>query len=60
MIADPFEAIMQAARGSSAIVMGTLGRTGLPHLLIGSIAEKTVRHSPVPVLTVPRRRNRSR
>ncbi len=52
VIADPFQAIMQAARGASAIVMGTLGRTGLPHLLLGSIAEKTVRHSPVPVLTI--------
>jgi nucleotide-binding universal stress UspA family protein len=38
--------------GSDVIVMGTHGRTGLPHLLIGSVAEKVVRHSPVPVLTV--------
>jgi universal stress protein A len=52
VIADPFQAIMQAARGASVIVMGTLGRTGLPHLLLGSVAEKTVRHSPVPVLTI--------
>ncbi len=52
VIADPFQAIMEAARGASAIVMGTLGRTGLPHLLLGSVAEKTVRHSPVPVLTI--------
>jgi nucleotide-binding universal stress UspA family protein len=36
------------------IVMGTQGLTGLPHLLIGSVAEKVVRHSPVPVMTVPR------
>ena len=32
--------------------MSTEGRTGLAHLLIGSVAEKVVRHSPVPVLTV--------
>jgi nucleotide-binding universal stress UspA family protein len=32
--------------------MSTLGRTGLPHLLLGSVAEKVVRHSPVPVLTI--------
>ena len=60
VIADPFQAIMQAARGASAIVMGTLGRTGLPHLLLGSIAEKTVRHSPVPVLTIRPRTVRRR
>lgn len=34
------------------IIMATHGRTGLAHILIGSIAEKIVRHSPVPVLTV--------
>lgn len=35
------------------IVMGTHGRTGLPHVIMGSVAEKTVRLSRVPVLTVP-------
>lgn len=34
-------------------VLGTHGRTGLAHLLLGSVAEKLVRLSPVPVLTVP-------
>jgi universal stress protein A len=34
-------------------VVGTHGRTGLAHLLLGSVAEKLVRLSPVPVLTVP-------
>ncbi len=34
-------------------VVGTHGRTGLVHLLLGSVAEKLVRLSPVPVLTVP-------
>lgn len=34
------------------IVMGTHGRRGLPRWLIGSVAEKVVRLSPVPVLTV--------
>jgi len=36
------------------IVMGTHGRTGLEHLLLGSIAERVVRNSEVPVITVPR------
>ena len=34
------------------IVMGTHGRTGLSHLVVGSVAEKIVRQAPVPVLTV--------
>jgi universal stress protein A len=37
------------------VVLGTHGRTGLMHLLLGSVAEKLVRLSPVPVLTVPPR-----
>jgi nucleotide-binding universal stress UspA family protein len=32
--------------------MGTHGRSGLEHLLMGSVAEYVVRHSKVPVLTV--------
>jgi nucleotide-binding universal stress UspA family protein len=35
------------------IVLGTHGRTGLMHMLLGSVAEKLVRLSPVPVLAVP-------
>jgi nucleotide-binding universal stress UspA family protein len=38
--------------GADLIVMGTHGRQGLSHALIGSVAEKVVRLSPVPVLTV--------
>jgi len=37
------------------VVLSTHGRTGIAHLLLGSIAEKLVRLSPVPVLTVPAR-----
>jgi nucleotide-binding universal stress UspA family protein len=33
-------------------VMGTHGRTGLKHALLGSVAEKVVRKAPCPVLTV--------
>jgi nucleotide-binding universal stress UspA family protein len=51
---NTFLEILQAAHdtGSDLIVLGTHGRTGLAHLLIGSTAEKVVRKSPVPVLTV--------
>ena len=38
------------------VVIGTHGRTGLTHLLLGSVAEKIVRTSPVPVLTVRKRK----
>jgi len=34
------------------VVMGTHGRTGLDHYLIGSVAETVVRESPVPVMTI--------
>lgn len=34
------------------IVMGTHGRTGLAHLLMGSVAERVVRQAPCPVMTV--------
>ncbi|MDK2964023.1 MAG: hypothetical protein PWQ29_1417 [Verrucomicrobiota bacterium] len=34
------------------IVIGTHGRTGLKHLLIGSVAERVVRSAACPVLTV--------
>jgi len=41
-----------AATHASLIVMGTHGRTGLAHLLMGSVAEQVVRTAPCPVLTV--------
>jgi nucleotide-binding universal stress UspA family protein len=41
-----------AAGGYDLIVIGTHGRTGLAHVVLGSVAEWVVRHAPVPVLTV--------
>ncbi len=41
------------------IVIGSHGRTGLTRLLIGSVAEKVVRHSTCPVLVVPHGKGRS-
>ena len=41
-----------AKRHADVIVMGTHGRTGLAHLFMGSVAERVLRQSPVPVLTV--------
>ena len=51
-LGDPSTRIVKAAEKADVIVMATEGRTGLSHLLIGSVAEKVVRHSPIPVLTV--------
>jgi nucleotide-binding universal stress UspA family protein len=50
----PADIIVRVAhkRGADLIVMGTHGRTGLPHMLLGSVAEKVVRLAPCPVLTV--------
>jgi len=50
------EAIDAVARRQNAdlIVMGTHGRSGLSHLLLGSIAEQVLRHAPCPVLTIGR------
>lgn len=39
-------------RDVDMIIMGTHGRRGIPRALLGSVAEKVVRLSPVPVLTV--------
>ena len=38
--------------GAAHIVVGCQGRTGLPHLLLGSVAHHVVRHSPNPVTVV--------
>jgi nucleotide-binding universal stress UspA family protein len=40
-------------RGVDLVVMGTHGRRGVSRVLLGSVAEKVVRLSPVPVVTVP-------
>ncbi len=53
----PVDEILAVAADMHAdlIVMGTHGRRGLSHFLIGSVAERVVRMSPVPVLTVRQR-----
>lgn len=50
----PAEAVSELAAEIEAdlIVMGTRGATGLQHILLGSVAERTLRMAPCPVLTV--------
>ena len=50
----PFAEIISIAKGNNVdmIVMGTHGRTGLAHIMIGSVSEKVVRKAHCPVLTV--------
>jgi nucleotide-binding universal stress UspA family protein len=50
----PFEEIVKAAGDEKAdmIVMGTRGRSGFDHFLLGSVTERVVRLAPCPVLTV--------
>ena len=48
----PFHEILETAKTQQVdlIIMGTHGRTGLQHVLLGSVAEKVVRLAPCPVL----------
>jgi universal stress protein A len=52
---DPVTAIIAEASkpGYDVLVVGTHGRTGVTKLLLGSVTEKLIRLSPIPVLTVP-------
>jgi len=51
----PREEILKTSEnwGADVIVLGTHGRKGLMHLLLGSSAEYIVRHSKIPVMVVP-------
>ena len=51
---EPYLEIFQAAdkTGADMIIMGTHGRTGIAHLVIGSVAEKVLRHAKVPVMAI--------
>ncbi|MGD8861149.1 MAG: universal stress protein [Myxococcales bacterium] len=50
----PHDQVIELSADADLIVMGTHGRTGLPRLVLGSVAERVVRLSKCPVLTVPR------
>jgi nucleotide-binding universal stress UspA family protein len=54
LMGPAYNVIVSAADegGFNLIAMGTHGRTGISHLVLGSVAEKVVRHAKCPVLTV--------
>ncbi len=54
LVGNPFVEIVQYATDQQLdlIVMGTHGRTGLQHVMLGSVAERVLRKSTCPVLTV--------
>ena len=56
-VGDPGSEIINLAKKNHAdlIIMATSGRTGLAHMMIGSVAEKVVRSAPCPVLIVRER-----
>jgi universal stress protein A len=53
-VGDPAQGIIGVATGAEAdlIVMATHGRTGISHLVLGSVTERVVREAPCPVLTI--------
>ncbi len=55
----PASEVIETAKeiGADLIVLSTHGRTGLSHLLLGSVAERIIRESPIPVLTVPAKKS---
>jgi nucleotide-binding universal stress UspA family protein len=52
-VGHPFEKLLQVVKEEKAdlVVMGTKAHSELEHVLLGSVAEKMFRHSPVPVLS---------
>jgi nucleotide-binding universal stress UspA family protein len=61
-IGTPYRRIVDKAAAESVdlIVMSTHGRTGLAHMLIGSVTERVLRRAPCPILAVPAPRRTKR
>ncbi|MBB5638381.1 nucleotide-binding universal stress UspA family protein [Pedobacter cryoconitis] len=51
----PYKVIIETAEkwGADIIIMGTHSRKGLPHLLLGSVAEDVIRHSKKTLIVIP-------
>ncbi len=55
---DSIIALLRDDPAIDLVVMGTHGRTGLKHVLLGSVAEKVVRHAPCAVMVVREREHK--
>src|SRR5512143_2905579 len=55
-IGEPHDVLIRMAtqRKADLIVIATHGGSGLQHLVVGSVAEKIIRHAPCPLFVVPR------
>lgn len=53
-IGDPAEQLLALARDRAVdlVITATHGRSGLKHLIMGSVAEKVIRHAPCPIFVV--------
>ena len=60
-VGEPVSEICQAAEREQTdlIIMGSHGRTGLSHVLLGSVAERVIRHTSYPVLVVRKPKGKS-
>ena len=54
VLGDPVDEILNyiSKEGIDLVTMGTHGRKGLKHVLLGSVADRVIKMSPVPVLTI--------
>jgi nucleotide-binding universal stress UspA family protein len=50
----PANAVLEAAVQADLVVVGSRGRGGLKGMLLGSVSQKVVHHSPCPVVVIPR------
>lgn len=57
VVGSPWHEIVELARREAVdlVVISTHGRTGIKHVLMGSVAEKVIRHADCPVLVVRQR-----
>jgi len=49
---NPAEEVLKMAGGMDLVVMGSVGRTGVSKFLLGSVTDKVIRNSKVPVMVV--------
>lgn len=54
MVGDPAQSIVEYVQDNNIelVIMGTHGRSGLEHAIMGSVAEKVLRRTPAPVMVV--------